>query len=163
METFQNVRSSGGTAVTAHILQSNVAATTNTTQLWGTRNCLYWTIKCGNEFIVECLILVHFIFQFIVLVIIIIHRDHHGSGGETPGATASVNLYSLFDHKQKDFILFTDLHSFGTQNSARTDKKRLSVPRNSISINEVRLLKRWRWVYYCPTYDEHRHKMILNF
>jgi GTP-binding protein len=33
--------------------------------------------------------------------------------GKTPGATASVNMYSLFDNKQKDLIIFTDLPGFG--------------------------------------------------
>ena len=33
--------------------------------------------------------------------------------GKTPGATASVNMYSLFDSKQKDLIIFTDLPGFG--------------------------------------------------
>ena len=33
--------------------------------------------------------------------------------GKTPGATASVNMYSLYDQKQKDLLVFTDLPGFG--------------------------------------------------
>ena len=33
--------------------------------------------------------------------------------GKTPGATASVNMYSLYDKKQKDLLVLTDLPGFG--------------------------------------------------